>query len=337
MPQRTRKIATTTLPLSKLRTDGGTQPRGQLDPDVVTEYAAAYKAKAQLPPLVVFQDGAAYWLVDGFHRLEALRKNGARTAQVEVHRGTQTEAIWYAAGANQQHGLRRTNEDKQRAVVMALACATKMSPQPSSRQIAEHVGVDHKTVEKYRSQATLRGSSPDGEERVRSDGRRVGRVNQLSGDPPLEEAGAEEPPPSVVVDELGQEITEPAIADAFRTWQPLVAAAVAQLRGISAQFAAFDQEQKAAKSRFREARSYDYARTMVVEELKQLAHNLGAQAPFCVCPYCNGAPRAADPLKRCKGCWGGGWTDKSGWENAPPEKRAAAKASAKASKGARHG
>jgi hypothetical protein len=159
MSKSPRKPSTTTLPLSKLRTDGGTQPRGQLDPEVVAEYAASYQAKASLPPLVVFQDGATHWLVDGFHRLEALRTNGARSAQVEVHRGSQTEAIWYAAGANQQHGLRRTNEDKQRAVVMALDCATKMSPQPSSRQIAEHVGVDHKTVEKYRSQATVWGIS----------------------------------------------------------------------------------------------------------------------------------------------------------------------------------
>jgi hypothetical protein len=351
MAARTRKVTRSRIPLAKLRTDGGTQPRDHLDPEVVEEYRASYEAKRQLPPLVTVFDGKVHWLVDGFHRLAALQALGTKTAEVEVHRGTQVDAIWIAAGANQAHGLRRTREDKQRAISMALESAAKMSPQPSSRQIADHVGVDHKTIEKYRTSGgsgagnwgipqLKGGEAPSGPEvRVGQDGksRPVGRRTEGPGVSEPAEAEDESTASTPVADELGHQITDPTVASAFVTWRPRVEAAVAQLRGLADEFAAFDQEQKAAKPRFREARSYDYARTIVVEELKQLAHNLAAQEPFCVCPYCQGAPRAADPLKRCKGCWGGGWMDKSGWENAPPEKRAEAKAGAKAGKEARHG
>lgn len=53
-------------------------------------------------------------------------------------------------GVNQAHGLRRTNDDKRKAVMAALR--HPKGAKMSDTQIAEHVGVDVKTVGKYRSE-----------------------------------------------------------------------------------------------------------------------------------------------------------------------------------------
>ena len=64
------------LPLDSIRLDGGTQARDEHNPYVVDEYAALYRHGTKLPPVVVFFDGADYWLADGFHRVLAARAAG---------------------------------------------------------------------------------------------------------------------------------------------------------------------------------------------------------------------------------------------------------------------
>lgn len=62
------------LELSLIRTDGGTQPRAGLNPELIDEYAKAMTEGAKFPPVTVFYDQISYWLADGFHRLEAAKK-----------------------------------------------------------------------------------------------------------------------------------------------------------------------------------------------------------------------------------------------------------------------
>lgn len=138
----------TTLPLTSIRTDGGTQSRVKIDPEAVADYAAAYKERAAMPPLTVYHDGKEYWLADGFHRFQAAEKAGLLTVRCDVKRGTKKDAAWHSVGANRQHGLRRTNADKQKAVRMAL----ELHPERSDRDLARHIGVDHKTVSAVRHQ-----------------------------------------------------------------------------------------------------------------------------------------------------------------------------------------
>lgn len=106
-----------------IRKDGGTQMRVRLDADAVHEYHAMIKdAGGAWPfrdPVRLVFDGSAYWLVDGFHRLQAwamhyMSPAPAIPALVEV--GDLRAATLAAAGANADHGLRRTDADKQRAV-----------------------------------------------------------------------------------------------------------------------------------------------------------------------------------------------------------------------------
>lgn len=109
------------IPLAAIRIDGGTQARTEIDEDIVAEYAEAISEGANMPPLVVFFDGANFWLADGFHRYHAYLQAGFEEGSAEIHTGLRDDAVLYAAGANASHGLRRTNTDKRNAVEMVLA------------------------------------------------------------------------------------------------------------------------------------------------------------------------------------------------------------------------
>ena len=109
-----------TLKLDQIRIDGGTQPRVAIDEQVVAEYAEKYSSGVDLKPVAVFFDGATYWLADGFHRYWANRKIESDYIFADVHQGTQRDAVLYSVGANADHGLRRTNPDKRKAVLTML-------------------------------------------------------------------------------------------------------------------------------------------------------------------------------------------------------------------------
>jgi ParB-like chromosome segregation protein Spo0J len=108
------------LDITKIRIDGGTQSRVELDQTIVNEYAEAMQTGATFPPVRVFNDGATNWLADGFHRYFAVRKAGLDNIDAEIIEGTQRDAILYSLGANGKHGLRRTNADKRKAVETLL-------------------------------------------------------------------------------------------------------------------------------------------------------------------------------------------------------------------------
>lgn len=108
------------LELDKIRIDGGTQPRVEIDQGLVDEYAEAYERGDPMPPIVVFCDGSHVWLGDGFHRYHALRKVKRKKTQVERRQGTLRDAILYSVGVNSSHGQRRSNADKRKAVLTLL-------------------------------------------------------------------------------------------------------------------------------------------------------------------------------------------------------------------------
>ena len=144
------------LKINDIRTDGGTQPRAQKDMFVIDDYRDAWLAGAPFPPVVVFYDGSDHWLADGFHRIDGAKAAGLDSIPADVKQGTRRAAILYAAGANAEHGLRRTNDDKRR-VVMTLLEDEEWS-QWSDREIARRCRVDHRFVGKLR--ANLTGDIP---------------------------------------------------------------------------------------------------------------------------------------------------------------------------------
>ncbi len=137
------------IAISKIRIDGGTQPRKGLDDATVALYTDDVKAKAKFPPVIVYYDGASYWLADGFHRLQAHKNAQKRSILADVRQGNLREAILHSAGANATHGLRRSNDDKKRAV-MCLLNDPEWS-EWSDRAIAKRCNVSQPFVSKLRA------------------------------------------------------------------------------------------------------------------------------------------------------------------------------------------
>jgi lysophospholipase L1-like esterase len=136
--------------LLDIRLDGGTQAREEIHPDTVSDYAQVLRQGKTLPAVVVFYDGAVYWLADGFHRYFAHRELGLERVEADIRQGTQRDAVLYAAGANDTHGLRRSNADKRRAVKMILADPEWAGW--SNVEISKRCAVDDKTVASVREE-----------------------------------------------------------------------------------------------------------------------------------------------------------------------------------------
>lgn len=147
------------LELECIRTDGGTQARDGLNDATVRDYAETWQTLSsrqngflEMPPIVVYHDGTHYWLADGFHRVAAYQQfldggsasASPRAIRAEVRQGTQRDAILFACGANDTHGLRRTQADKRRAIERLLR--DDEWRQWSDSEIARRCNVSHPTV-----------------------------------------------------------------------------------------------------------------------------------------------------------------------------------------------
>lgn len=140
-----------TVKLADIRRDAALQFRVKMDKDAIAEWAAARKAGAIFPPIDLVRDSdGALWLWDGFHRTEAGVQAGDVEIIANVIEGTRRDAVLKAIGANKAHGIRRSNEDKNKAV-RALLVDPEWSLM-SNRELAEITGVSHTFVSNVRKE-----------------------------------------------------------------------------------------------------------------------------------------------------------------------------------------
>lgn len=145
----------TSLLISQIRLDGATQPRAQLNDEVIEEYSQAMRAGAAFPPVDVFYDGTDYWLADGFHRVHAAGGAELDRIAVTIHQDTQGQAKWFSFGVNKDHGLRRNSNDVKRIIQEALQ--HENAAQMSDNALAKHIGCSHSWVsELHRAIIALR-------------------------------------------------------------------------------------------------------------------------------------------------------------------------------------
>lgn len=138
------------------------QTRAALNEDTVSDYAEAMERGDKFPPVTVFTDGAEYYLADGFHRVEALRRIGKKAVAAELQDGDYKAALLYALKANSTHGLRRTNADKRHALEMAWNAREHLfGGEPSNALLADVCGVTDRWVRQWRNEQGRNGSYPD--------------------------------------------------------------------------------------------------------------------------------------------------------------------------------
>jgi hypothetical protein len=121
-----RKIMTTEIiiervKLQKIRLDGGTQPRKEIDEPLVQHYTEILlEGKDTFPPIDLWFDGKSYWPSDGFHRFHAHKRAGFLDIEAVINQGTKRDAFKACLKANSKHGKPRTPEERRYVVQMAL-------------------------------------------------------------------------------------------------------------------------------------------------------------------------------------------------------------------------
>lgn len=189
-------IKTKLLKISQIVIGAGTQIRAKLDEFTVDEYAAAMlDAANKFPPVTVFHDGTQYILVDGFHRVMAASRNGFLDIEAEIRKGTRSDALKFALGANASHGLKRSNADKRRCVELALT----EWPDISDNQLATICAVSHPFVGIVRAQVVTVTSCDPAAKRLGADGKAYKQRTKPASVPiPEPEPAAPEPDPDPI-------------------------------------------------------------------------------------------------------------------------------------------
>lgn len=290
------QVKTETVKIDEMVIDPRAQARVNMDQNVIDEYAEAMQAGAAIPTIegvrVTDSEHAGKVVIwDGFHRVAAARKCGVTEIPVDVREGTLADAIDLCTGANTAHGLRRTNEDKRHAVLMAIALDKQLKRKRSDRMVAAHVGVHNSTVSEIR--AELSGKSKKTKKRDQDETTRepVTETTEQTG----EVAG-------VQVDELGRPVKDNTI------------------KAVLALCPEFDEVIRQIESAAH--RVLGLAETVAGDELRPKLQNIkfdleGAKntvkyaRPFTSCPY---GPNCA---AECSACRGRNWVSKETWDRTP--------------------
>lgn len=144
--------------IAALVLDAKFQFRAAIDPRKVEEYAIAYDLGADFRPVEVAMVNGAAVLVDGWHRIAALKKLGRNTVWATVEEMSEADALWRAAMANLGHGLNLKPAERNRALQAALAAYVRArrhlkgkGQAKSFREIAQELGghVDFGTVRRW--------------------------------------------------------------------------------------------------------------------------------------------------------------------------------------------
>lgn len=237
--------------------------------DKVEEYADLLSSGTDLPPLVMFTEGdGTYYLADGGHRFDAYLANEADQVPAIVHDGGLREALLHAAGANAEHGIYRTSEEKRLSVQILLE--DEETAKLSLREIARMACVSHQTVHRMTQEREEVSQSDSG-----------GWDDGLDDDPsgPPAAPPTTEPEPITVQGSGGAAVADTAIPEAE--------ASLAVLMGMVA-----DQCKRAANTLRKVANDPNTPQGYIDEQnvatLRNVMKELLNSAPAAVCWDCNG-------------------------------------------------
>ncbi len=284
------------FPIREIVLNQRCQARVEPHPDIVDEYAAAYRSKAKMPPVDVFIVDGAPHLIDGWHRISGAIKAEATWITCEiVGTGTLEEAVWKALAANQTHGIRRTNEDKRRAVRLALE--SPIGNEQSARVLAEHVGVSVDFVSRLRGEWEA-----ERRPQVSSDDTSKSRITGKDGKsypapkprapkapkPELTIPSTEEPEPVAVDYPVEDDVPLPHEPEAPAVGMPAHGPELLRCAGLIAKL----------RVSLRSAALPGGTLSTIESDLKAAEHRLRGNVPE-VCPRCHGAI--------CGHCYSQGW------------------------------
>lgn len=153
-----KNAVTRTLRVDALVMDRTMQARTKLNEATIADYARVYQDGEGLPPIVVAMVDGVPLVVDGWHRVAALRHINRQEIAAEVVEASRDGALLLAMMANLKHGLPLKPREKGAAVRRALgaylAARKHLKGQgqcKSLREITADLGnhVSHNTIRKW--------------------------------------------------------------------------------------------------------------------------------------------------------------------------------------------
>jgi len=211
-----RRYAVLELLISSIRRDINHQPRANLSLELITEYAESVKRGDSFPPIKVVRDkDGVYWCWNGHHRLNAFEQAGKKTIPVDISEGSERDAFRLSLGANADNGLRRSNDDKRRAVTLALKDEEFVKLSDSA--ISELCAVDRQTVANVRSEMESACEIRTLKNRVGKDGKEY----KVKESKPKAEEPKKKPKLYGVTEEVGSLEGEPAATKAGKAAEPV--------------------------------------------------------------------------------------------------------------------
>lgn len=141
------------VPVGRINVDMATQSRDHINADVANGYGqlmadGEWDHGRSSASIVLFFDGSAYWIGDGFHRVIGARNHGIDRLPCEVRQGTARDALWFSFGANALHGYRREPSDV-RHILRRIFDDPEWAKK-GVREIAVHTGIPKSTVHRHR-------------------------------------------------------------------------------------------------------------------------------------------------------------------------------------------
>jgi hypothetical protein len=265
-------------PLKDIVLDSRLQMRAEMHRDIIDEYSEAVN---DLPPGSVVQiEGSVLLLTDGWHSYHAHKAKGKTTMKVYFREGTFLDALLEAAGANFDHGLRRTIDDKARAVAAVLT--EPAWSEKSDRFVATTCHVSHPFVARIREE--LNGHATDAKE-ANDKAKKAAKKPAKKTKAASKTSKKKEEKKKEAKDELPKSVQN-ALAD---TWHAECAMILSRMRAE-------------AKSAFSWSSWLD---PNVLEHLKAAEDMFKTAVPTKVCPDCSGQKQ--DKGKACQRCRQGGY------------------------------
>lgn len=295
MQQETTKL----LPVKEIAVRSEFQIRLDKEPSLYVEDYSDGLAGA-FPALDVFLigDDPTYYLVDGWHRLQAALMTGLRMINCRILRGTMQDAVRYALKANSRHGLKRSRADKRNAVSIAIRNFRGLS----NGAIAELCAVSDRFVDRIVSEIKTEDSA-----------RGIGE--SVTQEPPAEEKNTErigrdgraytvKTPETKTVPVDATEIRYPIPAPALSAWERRTEVlellnAVLRLKGQ------IISKRETNDVLWREV-SFQALESALINAYDYIKRAL----PYAVCPACQG-----QLPENCTACWGRGMVSEFAWKS----------------------
>lgn len=326
------------IPLARLRLDGGTQLRCETDRGYIDELVLLFDEQTPtwppaLPPGLAYFDGTAYWVADGHHRYGAALEAGCVHVPVLVREGSRRDAVLYACGANEAHGLRRSTADRAR-VVRVLLEDPEWSTLPTNRicqicRLKWHVV--QPIVEEIRGKAKVVTVTRADGKQYQMDTSRIGTKPCKTGtadtaaprprDEPSRAREGDTPPPT---DSLGIPCRSAeaeaafAVLPQFAEVEKLLQAAAARINQLAQAPGGECYREQLRPERSRSDEAGRFHSTHLHNALVELRH---WRPHVSICPHCHRKRRPNSP--DCTVCRGLPYVIKAEFERAPEDLRKA--------------